>query len=154
IHLHGGTLSFDAHLPWRSPLHRLGAGRAPWIYSNHFWSALKTGPFPPEDPAYPKAVEWMMALVFVACLGPVCPAQIFDSRENERRIARYFPWAKQKFTTIYHSGLEGLPPKPEFRHPVITIGNLGHIGQRKGQQDLLEAFCLLLPRFPKLELVL
>jgi glycosyltransferase involved in cell wall biosynthesis len=37
---------------------------------------------------------------------------------------------------------------------VVTIGNLGHIASRKGQQDLLTAFVRVLRKFPHLRLVL
>ena len=57
-------------------------------------------------------------------------------------------------TTIYHSGLEGLPPRPEVPSEVVTIGNLGHIHWRKGQQDLLKAFIPVQQKFPRLRLVL
>src|SRR5262249_17691029 len=126
----------------------------PWIYSNHFAPVLKMGLYPERYPALGKALKFAIAFVSLAYLATACPREVFDSHENEQRIARYFPWARKKFMTIYHSGLEGQPPKAGFRQPVVTIGNLGHIGHRKGQQDLLEAFCLLLPRFPNLELLL
>jgi glycosyltransferase involved in cell wall biosynthesis len=56
--------------------------------------------------------------------------------------------------TIYHSGLEGSPPRPAFSPQVVTIANLGHIGWRKGQHDLLAAFAGVHQKFPRVRLVL
>jgi glycosyltransferase involved in cell wall biosynthesis len=154
IHFHGGTFSFDAHLPWRSPLYPLSRLGIPWVYSNHCAPAFTTGLFREGYPLPLKMLKATVAYFSLAWLMTLCPRQIFDSRENQERIAKYYPWAARKFMTLYHSGLEGEPPRPAVRDTAITIGNLGHIGWRKGQFDLLEAFCLLLPRFPQLELLL
>jgi glycosyltransferase involved in cell wall biosynthesis len=56
--------------------------------------------------------------------------------------------------TIYHSGLEGAPPRPVLAPQVVTIGNLGHIARRKGQEDLLAAFIAAQKKFPHLRLIL
>jgi glycosyltransferase involved in cell wall biosynthesis len=56
--------------------------------------------------------------------------------------------------TIYSSGLEGAPPRPVLAPEVVTIANLGHMGRRKGQHDLLAAFILAREKFPRLKLIL
>ena len=154
MHIHGGTISFDLHLPWRSPLHALAGLGIPWVYSNHCAPALTTGLFPERYPLILKMLKTVLTYAALARHMSRCPRQIFDSRENEERIARYFPWAKRKLMTIYHSGIEGEPPEPQIRNKVVTIGNLGHIAWRKGQFELLQAFCVLLPKYPDLNLIL
>ena len=154
VHFHGGTLSFDAHLPWRSPLHACWRLPTPWIYSNHCAPKLATGLYPNDYSTLKKALKFVLAFISLAWLATTCRRQIFDSDENRDRMAKYFPWAGRKFTTIYHSGIEGEPPQPVVRGNVLTIGNLGHIGWRKGQVDLLEAFCILAPKYPELKLLL
>jgi glycosyltransferase involved in cell wall biosynthesis len=154
VHFHGGTLSFDAHLPWRSPLHAFGRLSMPWIYSNHCAPKLATGLYPNDYSTLKKPLKLILAFISLAWIATTCHRQIFDSDENRIRMARYFPWAKGRFTTIYHSGIEGEPPPPVVRDKVLTIGNLGHIGWRKGQVDLLEAFSILAPKYPELQLFL
>ena len=154
IHLHGGTFSFDAHLAWRSPLGELSRLRIPWVFSNHCAPTLTTGLFPKGYPLPLKVLKMGVAFSSLAWLTSGCARQIFDSRENQERIAKCLPWAKRKLMTIYHSGLEGKPPEVRVREPAITIGNLGHIAWRKGQYDLLDAFSLLRPKFPQLKLLL
>ena len=83
-----------------------------------------------------------------------CSLPIFVSRENQERMASYFPWLRRRSLTVYPSGLEGEPPEAQVRSEVATIGNLGHIGWRKGQFDLLDAFCLLATKYPSLKLLL
>lgn len=154
VHFHGGTFSFDAHLPWRSPLHHLCLAKVPWIFSNHCASSLTAGLFPTGFPRLARALKSALAWSSKCFLLAFCQQDIFDSQENEAQIRGWFPWAKAKMRTIYHSGLEGTPPSPSFPKEVITIGNLGHIALRKGQQDLLNAFVLARKNVPQLRLVL
>ena len=154
IHFHGVILSFDAYLPWRSPLHRLVSAGIPWIYTNHGVASLTTGLYYEDYPLLGKMLKTALAYFSVGYLVSVCPQPLFVSRENQDRVAKYFPWARRKLKIIYPSSLEGEPPKCEVRDPAITIGTLGHIAWRKGQFDLLQAFCLLLPKFPQLKLIL
>jgi glycosyltransferase involved in cell wall biosynthesis len=83
-----------------------------------------------------------------------CRAEIFDSKENEGRLRKWFPFWRGRMRTIYHSGLVGAPPTPVVRSPALVIGNLGHIGERKGQPDLFKAFGLLLELHPNIQLIL
>ena len=154
IHFHGGTFTFDAHLPWRSPLHPLCLARVPWITSNHCAPSLTAGLFPPGYPRPAKALKAALAWSSKCFLLAFCRQEVFDSQENQGQISRWFPWAKAKLSTIYHSGLEGTPPRPVVSQEAITIGNLGHVARRKGQQDLLAAFILARRKFPRLRLVL
>ncbi len=154
INFHGGTFSFDAHLPWRSPLYPISAARIPWINTNHCAPALAAGLFPENYPFYLKAPKFALALLSKTRLLAKCRREVMVSDENSRRIASWFPWAKRKLTTIYSARLEGEAPAPIFRDPVITIANLGHLAWRKGQADLLKAFCLLSDKFPQLQLLL
>jgi glycosyltransferase involved in cell wall biosynthesis len=154
IHFHGGTFSFDAHLPWRSPLHPLCLARVPWITSNHCAPFLTAGLFPPGYPRSAKTLKAALAWSSKCFLLTFCGQEVFDSKENEGQISRWFPWAKAKLSTIYHSGLEAPAPRPVVSREVVTIGNLGHIASRKGQQDLLAAFVLVFRKFPHLRLVL
>ncbi|HEY3861348.1 MAG TPA: glycosyltransferase family 4 protein [Verrucomicrobiae bacterium] len=152
VHFHGGTFSFDSHLPWRSPLHRLG--RQPWILSNHYVQSLTAGLFPAKYPRAGKLLKSALAWTSKAYLLARSRQEVFDSDENRGLIGKWFPWAKSKMRTIYHSGLEGSPPGPALAPEVVTIANLGHIAWRKGQPDLLTAFSLVRPKFPRLKLVL
>ena len=154
IHFHGTILSFDAYLPWRSPLHPLANAGIPWIYTNHCVPSLTTGLYRENYPLPGKMLKAALAYCSVGYLMTVCPQPLFVSRENQDRVAKYFPWTRRKLKIIYPSSLEGEPPKCEVRDPAITIGTLGHIAWRKGQFDLLQAFCLLLPKFPHLKLIL
>ena len=154
IHFHGGTFSFDAHLPWRSPLHPLCLTGVPWINSNHCAPSLTEGLFPPRYPRPAKALKSMLAWSSKCFLLACCRQEVFDSLENEGQIGKWFPWAGAKLSTIYHSELEGTPSVPMVSREVITVGNLGHIASRKGQQDLLAAFILVRRQFPQLRLVL
>jgi len=154
IHFHGGTFSFDAHLPWRSPLHPLCLARVPWITSNHCAPSLTAGLFPPGYPRPAKALKAALAWSSKCFLLACCRQEVFDSLENQSQIGKWFPWAGAKLNTIYHSDLEGTPPAPMVSREVVTIGNLGHIASRKGQQDLLTAFVLVLRKYPHLRLVL
>jgi glycosyltransferase involved in cell wall biosynthesis len=154
IHFHGGTFSFDGHLPWRGPLHRLCLAREPWIFSNHCAPSLTEGLFPAQYPPVARFFKSVMAWSSKCFLLRYCRQEIFDSNENRCQIERWFPWSKTKMRTIYHSGLEGSPPRPVLSPAVVTIANLGHIGWRKGQQDLLRAFVLTQQKFPHLRLVL
>ena len=154
IHFHGGTFSFDAHLPWRSPLHPLCLRRMPWLLSNHCAPSLTEGLFPPQYPRPARVLKSMLAWSSKCFLLACCRREIFDSLENQSQIGKWFPWAGAKLDTIYHSDLEGAPPVPRVSREVLTIGNLGHIASRKGQQDLLAAFILVRRKFPQLRLVL
>ena len=154
INFHGGTFSFDGHLPWRSPLHALDATGVPWIFTNHCVPALSAGLFPANYPFYLKAPKFALAYFSKARLLARCRREVMVSDENARRIAGWFPWAKRKLTTIYSARLEGEIPSATFRDPVITIANLGHLAWRKGQADLLKAFCRLSGKFPQLQLLL
>jgi glycosyltransferase involved in cell wall biosynthesis len=154
IHFHGGTFSFDAHLPWRSPLHRLCLAGVPWILTNHCAPSLTEGLFPPKYPAVPKLLKSLLAWWSKGFLLVNCGQEVFASDENRGQIDRWFPWAKGKMRTIYNSGLEGSPPPPVVSPEVVTIGNLGHISWRKGQHDLLKAFILTRQKHPRLRLVL
>jgi glycosyltransferase involved in cell wall biosynthesis len=154
IHFHGATFTFDGHLPWRSPLHRLCLAKQSWILSNHCAPSLTEGLFPSRYPLIPKLLKSILAWSSKCILLGCCRQEIFDSDENRLQIARWFPWAKMKMRTIYHSGLEGSPPRPVFSPEVVTIANLGHIGWRKGQHDLLKAFILAQQKMPRLRLIL
>jgi len=155
IHFHGGIASYDAHLPWRSPLHRLSvAGKVPWMISNHCAPSLMDGLFPPGYSRPAKAIKTALTWLSHSFLLTSCKQIVFDSRENEGQIRRCFPWAKSKMSTIYHSGLDGVPPRPVFAPEVVTIGYLGHFARRKGQQDLLAAFAQLHRKIPRLRLIL
>jgi glycosyltransferase involved in cell wall biosynthesis len=154
IHIHGGTFALDGHLPWRSPLHRLCLAEVPWILSNHCAPSLTAGLFPPQYRRASKLLKSVLAWSSKCFLLAYCRQEIFDSNENRGQIDRWFPWARTKMRTIYHSGLEGSPPRPVFVPEVVTIGNLGHIAWRKGQHDLLEAFVMVQRKFPRLRLIL
>jgi len=154
VHFHGETFAFDGHLPWRSPLHPLCLAPTPWILSNHCAPSLTESLFPPQYSLIAKFLKSTLAWASKCFLLRGCRKEIFDSDENRSQIERWFPWEKKKMTTIYHSGLEGLPPRPEVPSEVVTIGNLGHIHWRKGQQDLLKAFIPVQQKFPRLRLVL
>jgi glycosyltransferase involved in cell wall biosynthesis len=154
IHFHGGTFSFDAHLPWRSPLHPLCLGKVPWILSNHCAPSLTAGLFPSGFPRLARTLKSVLAWSSKCFLLAFCQQEIFDSQENQAKISSWFPWAKPKMRTIYHADLEGTPPCPVMSKEVVTIGNLGHIATRKGQQDLLNAFVLVRQKYPHLRLVL
>ena len=154
IHFHGGTFPLDAHLPWRSPLHPLCLARVPWINSNHCAPSLTAELFPPGYPRLAKALKATLAWSSKCFLLACCRQEVFDSQENQGQIGKWFPWAGAKLSTIYHSDLEETPPVPVFSREVVTIGNIGHIASRKGQQDLLAAFTLLRQKFPQLRLVL
>jgi len=154
IHFHGGTFSFDGHLPWRGPLHRLCMARVPWILSNHCAPSLTAGLFPPRYPLAPRILKTFLAWSSKCFLLSRCLQEIFVSNENRSQIERWFPWAKTKMRTIYHSGLEGSPPRAVLSPEVVTIANLGHIAWRKGQHDLLTAFIAAQQKFPRLRLVL
>jgi glycosyltransferase involved in cell wall biosynthesis len=154
IHFHGGTYSFDGHLPWRGPLHRLCMARLPWIFSNHCAPSLTDSLFPPRYPRVAKFLKSVVAWSSKGFLLRCCLQEIFDSDENRSQIERWFPWAKAKMRTIYHSGLEGSPPRPELSPEVVIIANLGHIGWRKGQHDLLTAFASVQQKIPRLRLIL
>jgi len=154
VHFHGGTFSFDAHLPWRGPLHRLCRSRVPWVLSNHCAPSLTEGLFPPGYPPVATFLKSILAWSSKCFLLIHCRQEIFDSDENRFQLVRWFPWAKAKMRTIYHSGLEGSPPRPGLSPEVVTIANLGHIGWRKGQFDLLKAFILVQQKIPRLRLIL
>jgi glycosyltransferase involved in cell wall biosynthesis len=154
VHFHGGTFAFDAHLPWRSPLHRLCLAGMPWIITNHAAPSLMAGLFPPDYPVAPKLIKSALAWSSLCFLLACCRQQVFVSDENRGHIEPWFPWAKSKMRTIYPSGLEGTPPRPVLAPEVVTIANLGHFGWRKGQHDLLKAFSVVQQKFPRLRLVL
>jgi glycosyltransferase involved in cell wall biosynthesis len=154
IHFHGGTFSFDGHLPWQGPLHRLCLAGVPWILSNHCAPSLTEGLFPPRYPLVGRFLKSVLAWSSKCFVLGCCRQEIFDSNENRAQIERWFPWAKTKMRTIYHSGLVGSPPPPVLSPEVVTIGNLGHIGWRKGQHELLKAFILAQQKIPRLRLVL
>jgi glycosyltransferase involved in cell wall biosynthesis len=154
VHFHGGTFSFDAHLPWRSPLHSLCGAGVPWINSNHCAPSLTEGLFPPRYRQPAKFLKSVLAWSSKCYLLTHCRQEVFDSDENRGQIARWFPWAGSKMRTIYHSGLEGTPPSPGLSTEVSTIANLGHIGWRKGQHDLLAAFAILHKKHPRIRLIL
>lgn len=154
IHFHGGTFSFDAHLPWRSPLYPLCLQRVSWLFSNHCAPSLTEGLFSPRSSRPAKALKSMLAWASKCFLLACCRREIFDSKENQAQIGKWFPWATARLNTIYHSELEGDPPTPSDPRDVVTIANLGHIARRKGQQDLLTAFVRVRKKFPQLRLVL
>ena len=154
IHFHGGTFSFDAHLPWRSPLPRICLSGIPWILSNHCAPSLTEGLFPPGYPRASKFLKTAVAWLSKSFLLGKCRQEVFDSDENRLQIEKWFPWARSKMRTIYHSALEGKPPRPSFSPEVITIANLGHVAWRKGQADLLKAFAQVHDKFPRLRLCL
>ncbi len=153
IHLHGGTFTFDAHIPWRSPLHRLCLAGVPWVLTNHCAPSFTEGLFAPN---YPRALKPLKSFLAWASWSFLLSAgqEVFVSDENRGQIDRWFPWAKRKMRTIYPSLLQGSPPKPVLSPEVITIANLGHIAWRKGQHDLLTAFAAAHQKFPQLRLIL
>jgi len=154
IHLHGGPFPFESHLPWRSPLHRLCLAGIPWILTDHCAPSLTEGLFPPKASGATKSLKTIVGWMSKCFLLGFCQNEIFASDENRGNIDRWFPWAAKKMRTIYNSGLDGAPPRPVFSSEVVTIANLGHIGWRKGQHDLLTAFAALHEKFPRLRLVL
>jgi len=154
VHFHGATFAYDAHLPWRSPLHRLCVAGVPWILTNHCAPSLTEGLFPHRYPRAAKVPKSILAWSSKCFLLAFCRQEVFASDENRSHIDRWFPWAKTKMRTIYNSGLEGTPPRPVLSSEVVTIANLGHIGWRKGQHDLLKAFVLVQQKYPRLKLVL
>jgi glycosyltransferase involved in cell wall biosynthesis len=154
IHFHGAPFAFNAHAPWRSPLHALCLGGQPWILTDHCAPSLTDGLFPPQYPLPAKWGKSALAWTSKSFLLANCSQEVFASDENRHQIDRWFPWAKSKMRTIYHSGLEGAPPAPGFSAEVKMIGNLGHVSWRKGQHDLLKAFVILHKKFPSLKLVL
>jgi glycosyltransferase involved in cell wall biosynthesis len=154
IHFHGGTFAFNAHLPWRSPLHRLCLAGVPWVFTNHCAPSFTEGLFPPRYPRAKKFLKSVLAWSSKCFLLAFCRQEVFASDENRAQIDRWFPWAKTKMRTIYNSGLEGSPPRSVLSPEVVTIANLGHIGWRKGQHDLLSAFILARQKFSRLRLVL
>jgi glycosyltransferase involved in cell wall biosynthesis len=154
IHFHGATFSFDAHRPWRSPLHRLCLAGVPWILTNHCAPSLTEDLFSPQASRVSKSLGSILAWLSKCFLLAFCRQEVFASNENRGQIDRWFPWAKTKMRTIYNSGLEGTPPRPVFSPEVVTVANLGHIGWRKGQHDLLTAFVAVQQKFPRLRLVM
>lgn len=154
VHFHGGTLSFNAHLPWRSPLHRLSLAGVPWILTTHSAPSLTEGLFAPGTGAAVKFLKTLLAWTSKSFLLTFCRQEVFASDENRARIGRCFPWAKGKMRTIYHSGLAGQPPPPDCAPVAVTVANLGHLAPRKGQHDLLAAFILARQKSPQLRLVL
>jgi glycosyltransferase involved in cell wall biosynthesis len=154
VHFHGATFTFDSHLPWRGPLHRLCMAGVPWILTNHCAPSLTGGLFPPQYSRAAKSLKSVLAWSSKCFLLAFCRQEVFASDENRAQIERWFPWAKTKMRTIYNSGLEGSPPRPVLSPEVVTIANLGHIGWRKGQHDLLTAFVAVQQKFPRLRLLL
>jgi glycosyltransferase involved in cell wall biosynthesis len=154
IHFHGGTFAFDAHRPWRSPLHRLCLAGTPWVFTNHNAPALTEGLFSPDDSVARQWIKTAVAWSSKCCLLACCRQEVYVSDENRAQIGQWFPWAKSKMRTIYSSGLEGTPSRPVLSPEVVTIANLGHFGRRKGQHELLKAFILVQQKFPRLRLVL
>jgi glycosyltransferase involved in cell wall biosynthesis len=153
LHFHdGGTFGYSLHIPWRSPLHCLPTN-TPWIYSNHCVSDF--GYFlSPQNNALKNVAMRVLAWLSKAWALQSCRTEVLDSRENENRLSAWFrPWSR-RLRTIYHSGLTGRAPEPIFRERAVTIGNLGHIGRRKGQPDLFQAFGQLAGNHPGLRLVL
>jgi glycosyltransferase involved in cell wall biosynthesis len=124
------------------------------MLTNHCAPSLTEGLFSPRYPRPAKAFKAIVAWSSKCFLLARCRQEVFVSLENQSQIGKWFPWAGAKLRTIYPSGLEGTPPAPAVSREVVTIGNLGHIASRKGQQDLLTAFVRVLRKFPHLRLVL
>ncbi len=154
VHFHGGAFAFDGHLPWRSPLHRLCFSGIPWMLSDHYAPSLTDGLFPPAYPLLAKWSKTALAWSSKVFLLAFCKQEVFDSDENRMQIGRWFPWARRKMRTIYHSGLVGSAPAPRPQAEIFTIGNLGHFAWRKGQHDLLNAFILARHTHPHLRLIM
>lgn len=153
VHFHSGsTFGFDVHVPWRSPLHRMPPG-IPWIMSNHC-----AGPFggflSPDDGAWRRMAKGAVAWVSKACALGRARAEVLDSKENQRQLARWFPLWSSRLRTIYHSGLSSELPRRKPAADARCIGNLGHIARRKGQFDLLDAFVGIRARHPDVRLVM
>jgi glycosyltransferase involved in cell wall biosynthesis len=154
IHFHGAPFAFNAHLPWRSPLHPLCLADVSWILTDHCAPSLTEGLFPPNYPRLPRFFKSVLAWFSKCFLLANCRQEVFASDENRHQIDRWFPWAKDKMRTIYHSGLQGEPTPAALAPTVVTIGNLGHVGWRKGQHDLLKAFIPVQKKHPQLRLIL
>jgi len=154
VHFHGGTFAFNAHLPWRSPLHRFCLTGVPWVFTTHGAPSFTGGLFPPQYPRAKKFLKSVLAWLSKGFLLACCRQEVFASDETRSQIDRWFPWAKRKMRTIYNSGLEGSPPRPVVAPEVMTIANLGYLTRIKGQHDLLAAFVAVRQKFPRLRLVL
>jgi glycosyltransferase involved in cell wall biosynthesis len=154
VHFHGGTHGFDGHLPWRSPLHPLCLAGVLWILTSHGVPSFTAGLFPPGCPWPSKCLKTCLAWASKFFLLAFCRQEVFASDASRAQIARWFPWARGKLRRIYHSGLEGTPPRPVPPTEAITIGNLGYLTWNKGQHDLLTAFAAAHKTFPRLRLIL
>jgi glycosyltransferase involved in cell wall biosynthesis len=126
----------------------------PSVWTNHLVVSLLHGYCGPDKPLWFKLAMLPMAWIGKAQQLASVEAEICVSNHDANKLRRwYFPFRK-KIQRIYHSRIkvnaEWAIADGEERRPVIL--SVGHIGWRKGQHILAEAFAMVAGAHPEWEL--
>lgn len=147
----GGVFAWGSRAPGKSPI-IFAARRGIRVFSvAHSVTTSLEGYCGPD-----KALWFKLALFPFAWLAKL---QLLAHVEREITVSqhdcaalqkRYWPLAR-KFVQVYHSRLSATRElKARAEEPLIV--NVGHLAERKGQLDLLQAFALIAEEFPEWKL--
>lgn len=154
-HFHcGGVFGWGNRWPGYNIPAMLRKCGTPCIWTNHLVVSLLHGYCGPDKPLWFKLAMLPMAWVGKAQQLAAVEAEICVSNHDANKLRRwYFPFRK-KIQRIYHSRIEmnaeWAIADSEERRPVIL--SVGHIGWRKGQHILAEAFAMVAGAHPEWEL--
>jgi glycosyltransferase involved in cell wall biosynthesis len=147
-HFHFGNYGWGNRFLGRCPIPYLNRQGIPCVTTTHMAVGILDGYCGPQKPLWFK-----LGLLPLAWLGKMhqlfhVRAEIAVSRQNLRKLRRWYLPLRRRFRLIYHSRLRDRSILPAAAPRDRVILNVGHVAWRKGQGVLAEAFAQIAPRHP------
>jgi glycosyltransferase involved in cell wall biosynthesis len=154
-HFHfGGTFGWGSRALGSCPIIALGRWGIPVVTTVHSVGDLLDSFCGPQRPLWFKIALWPFAWFSKLSVLRWTRAEVAVSQQNLATLrGRYWPM-RPKFRHIYHSRMRDEMKPGALAEREKTVLHAGHLGWRKGQPVLIEAFARVAGRFPDWELLL
>jgi len=152
-HFHtGGNYGWGNRFPFHSPVCHLSKLGIPAIWTSHRAETILAGFCGPQKPFLFKMmffpIAWLGKMQQLHC----CRFEVAVSRDNFRKLRRWYAPLRSRFVQIYHTRLQNGREEDTNREKIILC--VGHLAAVKGQTVLVEAFSRIAERYPNFTLLL